>query len=309
MRTTNLLPEQSILYMLLWPPNVCGYVVDTMSIRGRILIEGVVSLGIASIILAALVTLFTTISQTAVRISKAHSSVVATTKVYAAVSTALRVRERNRLSFATQITRSPQLRLPHGVAHPLAVLKGNTGPRDNSDILSVVEVAHRCRGTVVQATTNNDSITMTVCGLACRPQPDEFKSFLLYGIDGARQIVGEVSLVSQYCGEVRGTAIEGLVTEHRLFTSMPLVFLPVEREYSLFVDRTDTFRIASHVGMRIVENQPVAQGIEKISITPIGHERGVSTFHILIQPRIGKVLAAFVTPSLAGRFIWNEILP
>lgn len=277
--------------------------------RGRILIESIVSLGIGSIAVTALASLFTTITHTAAKVSKAHSSIVATTKVYAALSAALRTHERNRLSFATQIVRAPPPRSPGGTTHPLATLRGASGPREGSDILTLIEVAYRCRGVVTQATMNNSDITATICGLTCRIQPDEFKSFLLYAIDGARQITGEIAMTSQTCAEVRGTSLDGMVTTRRAFTSPPLVFAPVDREYSLFVDTTDTFRIASHVGMRIVENQPVSQGIEAIHIGRKQHGDGVSTFAVVIRPRVGKELSTFVTPSLAQRFIWNEVLP
>lgn len=267
------------------------------------------SLGVASITLAVLATLHANISQTAARISRANQNIVATTKVYAALSAALRSRERNRLSFATQIGRPPLLRLPSGGAHPLGALIGATRPREGSDILTVVDVAHRCRGSITKAIVSGDAVTATACGLACRVQPDEFKSYLLYSIDGARQVVGEVSSLSDSCVEVRGTAIAGVVGARRAFTSSPIIFAPVEREYSLFVDTTDTFRIASHVGPRIVENQPVAQGIESIDISSDQRERGVTTFAVVVRPRLGKELSTFIIPGLAERWIWNEVLP
>jgi hypothetical protein len=277
--------------------------------RGRILIESVVGLGVASITLTGLVVLLTNVSHTALRISHAHSGVIATTKAHAALSSALRAREKSRLAFAVQSARGARPRLPNGGEHPLSRLTGATAPREDSNILSVIEVAQRCRGTVTEAVVQGDTITTKVCGLTCRIQSDDFKSFLVYAIDGVRQIVGGISPVSQACVEVRGAAIDGLVTTQRTFTSSPLVFVPVEREYSLFVDGTDTFRIASHIGMRVVENQPITQGITAFEITKIQHARGVSTYGVVVRPQAGQALSSLVVPGLAERRIWNEILP
>lgn len=277
--------------------------------RGRILIESVVSLGVASIALAALVALLTNVSHTALRISQAHHGVVATTKAHAALSSALRAREKSRLAFAVQSARGAHPRLANGGEHPLSRLTGATAPREDSDILSVIEVAQRCRGTVTEAVMQGDTISAKVCGIACRIQPDDFKSFLLYAIDGVRQLVGGIAPISQTCFEVRGTSIDGLITTQRTFTSSPLVFAPVEREYSLFVDGTNTFRIASHIGMRIVENQPVTQGIKAFEIKQIRHAGGVSIYDVVIHPQAGQALSSLVIPGLAERHIWNEILP
>lgn len=280
-----------------------------MNQRGRILIEGIVSLGVASIALASLVTLLATISHTAVRLSQSHQGVVATTKVYAAITAALRARERSRLPFAAQITQPPRLELTHGVAHPLAALSGATRPKEGSDILSVVELAQRCRGTVREAHASASSIVATVCDISCRIRRDEFKSYLLYAIDGARQVIGDLSAVSPSCVEVRGSVTSGLVGALTTFTSAPIVFAPVEREYSLFVDANDTFRIASHVGRNIVENQPITQGVASLAVSSARDARGVITFKVAVRPRQGRALESFIIPRLSERQIWNEVLP
>ena len=277
--------------------------------RGRILIESIISLAVTSITLTALVLLLTNISHTALRISHAHSGVIATTKAYAALAAALRAREKGRLAFTVQSAHGAHPRLPSGGEHPIARLSGTTAPREDSDILSVVEIAQRCRGTATDAVIRGESISTKVCGLTCKIQPDDFKSFLLFSIDGVRQIVGGIRPVSQTCMEVRGTTIDGIVTTQRSFTSAPLVFVPVEREYSLFIDGTATFRIASHIGMRIVENQPITQGIRAFELKKSVHPRGASTYEVTIHPQAGQAFSSIVVPGLAERHFWNEVLP
>lgn len=277
--------------------------------RGGVAIESVVGLGLASITLTALVVLFTNVSHTALRISQAHRDVIATTKGFAALSSALRARERNRLPFAIQITQGARPQTAHGGEHPLSRATGGTAPRADSDIISVVDVAQRCRGVVTRATIEGSAITAMVCGLPCRIGPDEFKSYLLYAIDGARQIIGDIIPTSTNCVEVRGTTINGLVTATPSFTSSPLVFAPVEREYSLFVDSTGTLRIASHVGFRVVENQPIARGIAGFTIQKVSHALGVTPYTVEIRPLAGKPFSSIIVPGLAERGLWNEILP
>jgi hypothetical protein len=273
------------------------------------MIESVVSLGIASITVTALLTLLTNISRVALRISQAHHDVIATTKAYAALSSALRTRERCRLAFAVQSHDGDDTQLTYGGEHPLSRLTGASAPRRDSDILSVIDVAQRCRGNVTQAMIRDSSISATVCGLTCRIRPDEFKSYLLYAIDGVRQIVGEVTPVSPACAEIQGTIVTGLVTQQRSFTSSPLVFAPVDREYSLFVDGAGTFRIASHVGTRVLENQPITHGLKGFKIEKSLHAQGAATYRVVLRPQAGKDVSTILVPGLAERNIWNEILP
>ena len=91
--------------------------------------------------------------------------------------------------------------------------------------------------------------------------------------------------------------------------SHPITFVPIEREYSLFVDRSSHFRIASHSGGRITENQPIVRGVERISLSADPHSHGVMTFMATIQPAVGPPVKSFILPGLSQRLLWNEILP
>lgn len=280
-----------------------------MNERGRILLDNLIALGIASLAIAALVTLFTNISHTALRISQAHQGIIASTKAYAAISAALRTRERNRLFFAATVSSGPQFLVQNGGEHPLKGLTGATRPREASDILSLVDVAFRYRGRILEAKSSGSHITAKICGLPSNPSTNDFKSYLLYSIDAVHQVTGTIASISQSCVEFSGSAVFGLVTTERGVPASPQVFVPVEREYSLFVDTTGTFRIASHIGSRITENQPIAQGLEAVRIAEVPHGQGVSTFALTITPNGGRDLRAFVTPALARRYLWNEVLP
>jgi len=280
-----------------------------MSERGEILLEIVWSMGITSLVISALVVLVTNVSHTVGRISRAHEGVLAATKVLAATSVALKVRERNRLPFASTITKPPLFASTSGTKHPLSNLDGPTAPRSASDILSVVDLAQRYRGDVKEPVMSGTTISAKVCGFARVPPSPDFKSFLLYSVETAYQVIGSLTPLSRSCAEIRGSLIQGLVTHETEFRSPPLVFIPVEREYSLFVDTTATFRIASHIGSRVIENQPIVTGIEHMTLRESRATDNITFFNLRVKPLFGREISALIVPGLSQRTLWGEVLP
>jgi hypothetical protein len=280
-----------------------------MKERGYALLDAVWSLGIAGIILSATLAFFSAISRHTLSISASNQATIATMKVHAAIGTALRASERNRLPFSTVRTPGGSLVLPHGGEHPLSSLTGPTSPASNSDIVSVIDLAHRHHGRVATSNIAGTSVEAEICHLFSPIRANEFKSFILYTLDGARQVVGDITYRSASCITLTGTSIRGLVSFHTQFLSHPISFVPVEREYSLFIDRASNFRISSHIGARIMENQPVVRGIKSISLERGEHSPGAQTFTLSIQPTFGARVQRFFIPGLSQRMLWNEMLP
>lgn len=280
-----------------------------MNERGYTLLDAVWSLGIAAIILSATLTLFSAFSRHTLSLSANNQGVIASMKVNAVIATALRVLERNRLSFAAQITPGASLILPHGGQHPLSALSGPTSPRTDSDVLSIIDLAHRYRGRVITSTVTGAAIEAEICNLSSPIPSNEFKSFILYTLEGAKQVVGNIAYRNASCITFSGMSIRGLVSSQAEPASQPITFVPVEREYSLFVDRGSNFRIVSHVGGRIMENQPIIRGVKSISLAASQQSRGVLTFTASIQPSFGLSVKTFLIPGLSQRMLWNEILP
>lgn len=265
-------------------------------------------MAIAAIILSGTASLFTNIARTSFSLSAKHHGTLAIFRSYAAITEALRSLERNRLSFAVQVTPGNNLTLPHGIPHPLASLAGTSAPRGDSDVLSVIDVAYQYRGAVTESTVSGNSIEATICGFYKRPSSGNFKSFLVYTIEGARQVVGDLRALNGECVQLTGTSLRGLVSAEPIFSSQPLSFAPIEREYSLFVDRSANFRIASHIGLRITENQPIIRGLHFMRITRHQEVQGATTFTVQLRPTLGRLFTSFVTPGLSQRYIWNEVL-
>jgi hypothetical protein len=280
-----------------------------MNERGHTLIDAIWSMGIAGIILSTTLTLFTSISRLTAIVSGSNQGIIASMKVNAALTNALRVLERNRLAFAAQVTPGASMTLPHGGPHPLSSLSGSTAPLRTSDIVSIIDIAHRHRGTVTTSSFSGTSVDADICNLYSKIPTNEFKSYLLYTLDGVKQIVGEISYRGPSCIHLSGSSIRGVVSPQAEIVSHPMTFVPVEREYSLFIDRGSIFRIASHVGGRITENQPIIRGITSISVTPVRQPQGATLFTLRIQPVFGPLVTTFIIPGLSQRMLWNEILP
>jgi hypothetical protein len=280
-----------------------------MNERGYTLLDALWSLGIASIILSSTLTLFTTLSRLNLSLSWTNQGVITSMKVHAVIATALRSLERNRLPFAAQVMSGSSLVLPHGGQHPLSDISGPTSPRSDSDILSIIDLAHRHHGRVLTSTFADTSVTAEICGIYSSVPSTDFKSFILYTLEGPRQVVGAITYRTSSCISLTGTSIRGIVSSQPEFTSHPITFVPIEREYSLFVDRSSHLRIASHVGGRITENQPIVRGVEFISISTQRESDGVMAFMANIKPTVGPSLKTFILPGLSQRMLWNEILP
>jgi hypothetical protein len=277
--------------------------------RGEVAFDALWGLLLGSMALLACAILSARISATASRLTAHMNGRLAAGKTIAVITGALRSLERNRQPFAAQIFSGSSPFLSNGARHPLASLSGTSGPRSDSDIISVIDPESRFRGTVTSTSFSGTSVTATICGLTTRIPSGTFKSFLLYTIEGVKQVVGEVRAINTTCAILSGTSISGVVSAPPSFTSRPLIFAPVDREYSLFVDRNSNLRLASHTGSLILENQPLTRGIEKIKVEKHTGADGVTIWKLRVTPSHGEELSHFVVPALAQRFIWNEVLP
>lgn len=282
---------------------------QTSSQRGDVALDALWGLLLGSMALLACAVLSARISVTASRLTAQMNGRLAAGKTIAVITGALRSLERNRQPFAAQLFSGASLLLSNGARHPLASLSGTSGPRSDSDILSIIDPETRFRGTVTSTSFSETSVTATICGLTTRIPSGTFKSFLLYTIEGVKQVVGEVRAINTTCAMVGGTSVQGVVSASPSFTSRPLLFAPVDREYSIFVDRNANLRLASHTGSLILENQPLTRGIEKLTVEKRSGADGTTIWKLTVKPSQGGEISHFIVPALAQRYIWNEVLP
>lgn len=230
------------------------------------------------------------------------TTTLAQQKTSAVVSRALDDLNRSRLSLGPVILDGSAI---SESKHPLANVRGTSAPRPGSDVISIVEVSPVHRGHIQETSFAQDEIKITACGFAAIPLSDAFRSFIAVGTTELFQLVGTIQPITDSCAVLRGTPLAGIVSRT---TPLPQGFITlwgVLREYSLFIDRSGSFRIASHVGNRLLENQPITRGAHSLSIT-VTNSGDTRFFKTTVTAPNSKTLTT-LTPSLfLNRSLWEE---
>ena len=280
----------------------------SLSQRGFSLLETVVALGLSSLILLGSIATFTNTVAGVRTATDANVSALATFKTHAVISTVLFSLERNRLPISPLITPGARLTIPNGEKHPLATLTGTSAPRIDSDIISVIEISPIYRARIRSFTRSGTRFTADACGMYETPGKDDFKSVVVLAVDGAFQATGEISRTLSGCIHFEGTVIAGLISTAHGAVGTPLELAAITREHSLFVDRSGEFRLASHVGTRITENQPLTRGLRSIRMSAISDDDQVPTYSVVVRPSYGGQRKRFFIPGLARRSLLGEVL-
>lgn len=280
-----------------------------MNERGFSMIESLWSMLLGSLMLTGLLFVTSNTSRGVKMASDAQRTLQATQQAATLLEVSLRALETNRLSFAATITRGDHLRLANGTPHPLASLSGTTMPRPDSDILSVIAVSFQHHARLIEPHIIGSTITARACDSLTRITSSDFKSFVVYTLTGPHQVVGQLTASSLGCYNLSGTVISGLISNAGADIGTPLTFMPVDREQSVFIDRTGNLRIASHVGTRITENQPLTRGLRSFRLKRSVNTDGTSIFDVEVKGSVGHPLLKSIVPGLAYHEIWNEVLP
>jgi prepilin-type N-terminal cleavage/methylation domain-containing protein len=275
--------------------------------RGYTLLECICSLTIVALLTAGV----TQITHRATAILGATSDALeqrfAITKTATALSAALAALERTHIPGVALVTDGSNPTTPHGSAHPAAGLAGNTRPRANSAILSVVEVEPRYRARIVRSSFSGKSLSIDVCGVAEIPGPHTYRSHLAVGLSHICQVTGAPQRLSDNCFTLSGGLISGMLSSTCPPQSM-LEYLPVVREQSLYIDRTGEFRLISHVGARIIENQPIVRGLRSLEIRAMQPTIDTLIFRFDIHASATRSHRFLFTGALTREELWNEVL-
>jgi len=275
--------------------------------RGYSLLECICSLCIVALLTASMTQLAhragTILSTTATALDQRFSIA----KTGLTISAALSALERTHLSGVITTTSGSQPTTPFGTPHPAQGLSGTSRPRADSAILSAIEVEPRYRGRITQSTFSADSITVEVCGAPELPDANTFRSHLAIGLHSTCQITGTPTPTINGCFTLSGKNIQGLIANTCPAHSL-LEYIPVLREFSLFIDRTGELRLISHVGTRIIENQPIVRGLRALDITPINAGNNTSIYRIDVHANATRSHRFFIAGALTREAVWNEIL-
>jgi hypothetical protein len=276
--------------------------------RGFSLLDCVCSLGITSLL--ALIVIRAT--QTTATIVNLHmqqiTARVTATKAALVTSAALASLERSHFGGLVQIANGTSPLTAFGSAHPVTGITSTSRPRSDSAIVTSVELDPRYQGRVVRSTFSGDSISIEACQLPQRPSKDQFRSYLAIGLQGACQVTGTLDSSAGSCISFSGSIVTGLFTAGRCQPGSLLEFVPISREFSIFVDRTGTLRLVSHVGMRILENQPIAQGFRALAVREWSDTTGAHVYQLAVTPSGSRPLTFYLPSALTRSLIWNQVL-
>jgi prepilin-type N-terminal cleavage/methylation domain-containing protein len=217
--------------------------------------------------------------------------------------------ERSHIPELLTITSGSSLILPHGGKHPVAGLSGTSMPRSESDIISAIEVDPRYRARVASSSfSGTDGARIEACELASRFTTSRFRSYLALGPQGLCQFTGDAQATGTGCVTLDARALSGLIRNTPCPRASLLELLPVEREFSVFVDRAGQLRLVSHVGMRIIENQPMARGLRSTTLSTFSDPTGAVFYDLLVTPTSSRSTRFILEAHLARRELFNEML-
>jgi len=265
--------------------------------RGYSLIECLCSLCIVGLLTAGITHLVHRSSVILETTSGALEQRFALTKAGIVLSAALAAHERTHIPEVVTITNGSQPSTRYGGPHPVGSLKGNSRPRSNSTILSILELEPRYRGRIVRSSFADQSIDLYVCSSSEVPGPNIFRSHVAIGLAGICQLTGTPVRSSKGCFELSGSQIPGLLSNNCATNSL-LEYIPVSREFSVYIDATGELRLISHVGQRIIESQPIVRGLRSLDI---------STLETHLKGRIYKI-NIHATSTRSHHFLWAAAL-
>jgi hypothetical protein len=275
--------------------------------RGYSLIECICSLCIVGLLTASIAHLVHRSSSTLGAISTTLEQRFTMTKAGIVLSAALAAHERMHLPDVVTITNGSAPNTRHGGLHPVAALKGNTRPRTNSAILSIVEVAPRFRGRITKSSFSDQSINIDVCDSSAIPGPNTFRSHVAIGLAGLCQLTGTPERTYGGCFTLTGKAVQGLLSSECAINSL-LEYIPVSREFSVYVDATGELRLISHVGQRIIENQPIVRGLRSIDINALSVSSKGLIYRLDLNATATRSHRFYWAAGLTMGSLWNEVL-
>ncbi len=237
------------------------------SSRGFTLLECLVSCTLSCIILSTTLILTGTITRTTYSLHQRARSERALIITQSHLESALLNLESHRLPVGWRVTHGCQIKLASGSLHPIAKLKTTSAPRSDSDCLSVQMLLPSHLAEIQDVKYQNGTWKI----LGCRSDKKErnyieIRSHYAYGIEGLIQIAHGGSSLNTACYQVEGSKIDSLFTLSNNVRSLQTV-IPVAREFTLYVDKSSHLRYTSHVGSRLLENQPLVDGVRSIAVS------------------------------------------
>ncbi len=273
--------------------------------RGTSLLEMLVTLALGAIVLACTSTGIMAGARLYAALSSTTEATIARQKTDSALGAALRALDRHRINAGWIVVSGTNL---SGTNHPLTRLKGTSAPRELSDILSVLETAPIHRGRIVSSHLNDTIVDLRACDFPVPPNASDSKSLLILGMSGLLHVSANIPREAQGCIDLQANRLHSIFSTYKPPASSFHTLLPIEREYSLFVDRTSQLRLVSHLGGQILENQPIARGISFVRVKHRLDLSGAIYFSVTVKPIGGPASTTTIVVATTRRSLWSEIL-
>jgi hypothetical protein len=272
--------------------------------NGWTVMELVVGLGISTLTALAISHAVASMSGILRKNAAGSSASLAQVKVATILRSSIFDNDRARLTLGPVVVSQDNLTR---YKHPLASLTGTSAPRPGSDVISVSEVSPLHRGAVLSTSFQGGVASLWICGFAAFPESRDFRSFVALSPAGPLALVGDLARAAAGCGTFSGRAIPSLFNQTAITPQGFIAVWPVRREYSLFIDRSGQFRLVSHVGDRIIENQPIVRGLRALTITRKSLAPQVEYFDILVKATGVPALHLIIPRLFISRGRWNEL--
>lgn len=273
--------------------------------RGASLLEMLVTLTLGTIVLTCLSTGIMAGARLYAALSSTTEATITRQKATSALGAALRALDRHRMNTGWLVVSGTDL---SATKHPLARLKGTSAPRELSDILSIVETSPIHRGRIVSSHLNDTTVELRACDFSDPPIPSDTKSLLILGMSGLLHVSANIPRGAQGCLDLQANRLHSIFSTYRPPASSFHTLLPIEREYSLFVDRSSQLRLVSHLGGQILESQPIARGVSFVRVKYHLDLSGAMHFSVTVKPIGGPASTTTVFIATTRRSLWSEIL-
>jgi prepilin-type N-terminal cleavage/methylation domain-containing protein len=190
-----------------------------------------------------------------------------------------------------------------GTPHPLNARYDSLGPDVNSDAFTWVSVHTQSLRWVSEITEvrklqeGGYEIDLEECNSTDLPIPNEERSLLGLSPDAVFELQVLSRRIDRPCTYytlrlTKSIILPNRVADGRILLTIRAVF-SVEQIGTLYLDREDRFRLVSHSGEEIVENQPVLEDVKEIKLS----------FNSLADDTARLLTATLVFPSGRDRIM------
>lgn len=200
-------------------------------------------------------------------------------------------------SLLPRIHKGGNIRSTDGQANP--VLKGTAAMRPIADSDAITYLRLNISQTLEVLSLSAQSSSVYVCTRYSGTfNSAMYKSYLLLSPAGFHESSGKISNVTlangKYCCDIRLKPVHSMIGQNLLNLDLNLTrfIIPIERIYTIYIDRKGNLRHLGHTGLSNIENQPILERSSEIKIAQQALSNGLTqlTLRTKIRNREIKVM-------------------